>query len=932
MKRILLTISFVTSFIVLNAQNTYTIDASGPTVPLMNVNYKMGNAGSPGKEVLLNSQYITIGGKAVIPVMGEMHYTRIPRKDWEETILKMKASGVNIIAFYIFWNHHEEIEGQFNWSGLYDLRAFVELCKKHDLYAYPRIGPWAHGEARNGGFPDWLLRKTQLKDRVNHPVYENYVKRFFHEIGNQLSGLYYKEEGPIIGIQLENEYWYAKSGEAHIQWLKDLARSEGMDVPLYTVTGWSNGSVPPFEVIPLFGAYPDAPWASHIKREISEGNFCFDDFRSNEKIGNNANKADQYMDYGQYPFFTCEMGIGIQNTYHRRLIIGPKDGFAMVTAKLGSGSNLLGYYVYAGGSNPQGVLHAQTEDQDETGYWNHNPDKSYDFQAAILETGETSKAYREVKKLHYFLRDFGQELAPATPVISTKRTNDLQLAVRHNGNSGFIFGINYCRYIPRDVRKNVQFEVKLPAETLNFPQKGIEIADSTVFIWPLNLKIGHLQLSYATAQPLCKLNNTLVFFANGSILPEFCFDAQNIAEISVGKRNIAAKNEKYIFAVDKPGKEMSITIKETDGTVMRLLVLTEAEARNAWVFTQGNKKELYLSEADLFMNSNKLNIVSKKEMNTIYKYGDGDNLNWNGQSVTAKPAGLFTQYDIQTPKPHIEINAVQKTILADAVWLESNTETKLTNDNELYHRFFVKEFSLENTSDIRSAIIYLAPESECRLNVNSRWVAQPIKRNEMNRIDITGYAQKGENKLYLDFPYTEGVKGFAAKVVVDYYNTQRIEFTTDQSWLAKDAYNYPSELKSLGDFGASKQLAGVPSIFKDADIDQWKEWSIHVPYGIFSQAHQVYLSLSYTGDVGQIYLGYQLVADNFNSNVAWRIALNRLDFSPEGRDLKLIITPAHYTRIFQDTPTPAAQIGKAELKNLKVESDCIIQIETNKND
>ncbi|MGG6549601.1 UNVERIFIED_CONTAM: beta-galactosidase, partial [Prevotella sp. 15_C9] len=82
---------------------------------------------------------------------------------------------------------------------------------------------------------DWILQKKYLKDRSNDVVYQNYVKRYFTQIANQLKGLYYKDGGNIIGIQLENEYWYGKEGEPHIQWLKDTALENGIDVPMYTV-------------------------------------------------------------------------------------------------------------------------------------------------------------------------------------------------------------------------------------------------------------------------------------------------------------------------------------------------------------------------------------------------------------------------------------------------------------------------------------------------------------------------------------------------------------------------------------------------------------------------------------------------------------------------------------------------------------------------
>lgn len=98
----------------------------------------------------------------------------------------MKADGVQIVATYLFWIHHEEIEGQFEWSGQRDLRRFIQLCQKHGLYIFLRISPWSHGEVRNGGLPDWVLAKGAT--RRNDPQYLLYVQRYFGQIGEQLRG------------------------------------------------------------------------------------------------------------------------------------------------------------------------------------------------------------------------------------------------------------------------------------------------------------------------------------------------------------------------------------------------------------------------------------------------------------------------------------------------------------------------------------------------------------------------------------------------------------------------------------------------------------------------------------------------------------------------------------------------------------------------
>ena len=173
----------------------------------------------------VNSRYLLRDGVPWFPVMGEFQYSRYPEAEWEDEILKMKAGGVQIVSTYVFWIHHEEIEGQFDWTGQRNLRRFVELCAKHGLYVWARIGPWDHGECRNGGFPDWLIK--QCPTRQIDPVYLGYVKRFYAQIGLQVKGLFWKDGGPIIGIQLENEYSARGPGKGadYILALRRLART-----------------------------------------------------------------------------------------------------------------------------------------------------------------------------------------------------------------------------------------------------------------------------------------------------------------------------------------------------------------------------------------------------------------------------------------------------------------------------------------------------------------------------------------------------------------------------------------------------------------------------------------------------------------------------------------------------------------------------------
>ena len=106
-----------------------------------------------GTGILLNNEY-------VLPVMGEIHFSRIPEKDWKREILKMKAGGIDIAASYVFWNHHESKEGVMDWSGNRNLRKYLETCRDCGMMVVLRVGPYCHGEVYLGGLPEWMVDKA----------------------------------------------------------------------------------------------------------------------------------------------------------------------------------------------------------------------------------------------------------------------------------------------------------------------------------------------------------------------------------------------------------------------------------------------------------------------------------------------------------------------------------------------------------------------------------------------------------------------------------------------------------------------------------------------------------------------------------------------------------------------------------------------------
>lgn len=510
--------------------------------PLLINHLNMGGKNPKGEEINVTSRYFTRNGKPWIGVMGEFHFSRYSRENWHRELAKMKAGGITIVSTYLFWIYHEEIEGKMDFGGDNDIRAFIEEFKDVGLDVVIRIGPWAHGECRNGGFPDWLLKKD-YKLRDNNEEYLAVVKKWYQSIYNEVKGLFYKDGGNIIAVQIENEF---VDNAEHLAKLKEIAVECGFIVPIYTVTGWnsvSGAKIPVDEVVPVFGGYCEAPWENHMNRLSPSPHYFFNRMRNDSAIGTDLIAKTQsdgwQLPYERYPFATCELGGGIEVTHHRRPIIKPMDIYAVSLVKLGDGNNLVGYYMYHGGTNKIGELSTFNE-TNATGYPNDYPILSYDFQAPLSEYGEVREQYGLLNMLHMFVNDFGEEFAPMIAVdsgntVAADDTNSLRYGMRTNGKSGFVFVNHYQRLTElADIENAV-----ISAENVEFPP--IDVKGEVSFFMPFNMKMGDSVLEYATAQPLCKYDDTYFFAEIPNIKAEYKF--------SKGSANIVTvpfENAKYM--------------------------------------------------------------------------------------------------------------------------------------------------------------------------------------------------------------------------------------------------------------------------------------------------------------------------------------------------------------------------------------------------
>lgn len=524
-------------------------------------------------------------GRPWYPVMGEFHYSRYPADEWELELRKMKALGIQIVATYIFWIHHEEERGVWRAEGNLDLRRFLLTCRRVGLEVLLRLGPWAHGECRNGGFPDWLQRDASIAARTDDPRYLALVREYFANIYRSAEGLLYRDGGPVIGVQLENEYGHCGgesggSGLVHMMSLKRLAIEAGFEVPVYTATGWGGGNVVDGEMLPVMGGYADAPWDHSLDPLPASPNFLLLHAPNDPMIASDWQHPGARFTYRvtDWPYLTAELGGGVQCTFHRRPLIAARDTLALALCRLGTGANLLGYYMFHGGTHPVG-RHATMQESTATGSWTDVPVRSYDFQAPLGEAGQLRESAYALKNLHFLLADRGESLAgsvccyPERQVTDPENLTDLRWCARYNADTreGFLFIVNHQRLRGMAEHRGVVFTVRAGDQTFELP--AMDIPSGFCGVIPFHLRVGGRRLLTTNAQYLCSLGEVPVFWVQEGQEPVLNFD----------------------------------------GDAPETVVLTAAEARNAW--RVGEK--LIISEACVLPEGEGLTVLSDRPEATL---------------------------------------------------------------------------------------------------------------------------------------------------------------------------------------------------------------------------------------------------------------------------------------------------------------------------
>lgn len=814
-------------------QGQYKIDLSRIT-PTPVKYLELGHAGPAGKEIRVNNLYMDEGGIPQLPVMGEIHYNRMDHRYWRDALLKMKASGIDIVATYCIWSLHEEFEGELSWEGHLNLRRFIELCKELDMKVHLRFGPYCNAEIKNGGLPDWIVNNKNLVTRSNDPLYLEYSRRWFQAVYDQVKGLLWKDGGPIMALQLENEYVKEGMIVSHLLNLKKMAVEIGFDVPVYSMTHWMDSEYPKGEIVPYAGFYIEAPWTASGKKEIPTSNFEFFTYnRLSDNIGTDIIKIEGEVESlsgenNDSPFFTCEIGVGTTAFYHRRAVVPEEMAGENINLRLGCGANMMGYYMYVGGTNPVGKIST---------YQSSGPRVSYDYQAPIREFGTLGTVMQETKKYNYFMNDFGTTLAPAVAYLPTSNQDreNLQWAIRLNESTGYLFCSNYLYKHTRKDYKNVQFSVKLKDETIRIPRKKVTVKGGTYFLWPFNQQFSEVLLKYSTTQPVCSLKegntDTYFFFEDDFIPGEYMIGDKGIRNVEV--KNGTSRKEKNGYFIDRltPGKKCTIEITKENGSKVRFVTLTEEESDHIWKGTVKGTAFVAITNSSLIYDNDRITLIDDQPSAAIWMYKDGN----------------FKQQTFQTAAHNQQAAFRPIAPMEKSLWIRP-AEGNIVK----------RQFTLNTFSQAERAYLRYVPSGSTNCMVNGKETkATPM--GGYSYANVTDFIQNGNNTI--EFALSNG-KEITAEIEILLKNGKRILWNTDATWLSAD--NKPV----LTTTGKNKPSAFDPE-------EHVGIYEVKAPVATCND-EETRMYISYKGDVANAYLNGDLVGDSYYDGTDWILSLSRL--------------------------------------------------------
>ncbi|UOQ85049.1 glycoside hydrolase family 35 protein [Gracilibacillus salinarum] len=337
-----------------------------------------------------NGQFY-LDGKPFQILSGGIHYFRIVPEHWEDRLQKLKAMGLNTVETYIPWNFHEPKKSEFHFTGLGDVEKFIELADQVGLYVILRPSPYICAEWDMGGLPSWLLKEDKLVLRSSEPTYLQHVTDYYDVLLPKFKKHLYQNGGPVIAMQIENEYGAYGNDLDYLSYLKKLYKQHGLDTFYFTSDG------------PEFieqGSLPDVTTTLNFGSKVESAFAALDKF----KPGSPKMVAEFWI--GWFDYWSGE--------HHTRDAQDAADVFRELMERKSS----VNFYMFHGGTNfgfYNGANHYDIYYPTIT---------SYDYDSLLTESGQPTEKYRKAKEV---LADYIEVPEDYESKIQTKSFGEVQV-------------------------------------------------------------------------------------------------------------------------------------------------------------------------------------------------------------------------------------------------------------------------------------------------------------------------------------------------------------------------------------------------------------------------------------------------------------------------------------------------------------------------